>query len=447
MKYASGKKKTAVAAAPKAKKSQPKNSAKTIKTVVKKAVVLTAPSESKKKKPTVSIAESKNGKSKLSAAGKKAKPVAGKTRRISARAVKTVKPEISAKKNGAAAKLRTTHAVKKMKSAAPKSIVSIKKSAKQQQTTAVIKKSKTAKIQPTASAAKKSKSAKSAISIRGKVKNAPAKKSAANVSAGKDKSVKLRAVVPAKKTKSAKSQTTAAAKKAKKPEPKIFVEKKKTARVQPGASTKENKIERRKIKPTVFVQAAKIKRAVKAESEIQGEKIFAAIKIRRQKIDFSPKKTQAVANKFQPSGNGKAGKIRSENRDKTVVNKIKALESAVVQKPKKRKAKAIGAAVFRGRKERYDFQVFPLDSEFDALVSGIYVISKRKTDRNKRAHHALVCIGQTDSVAGEIKRHAKKCIKKHQANVISILLEASEKRRLKIEEDLKSAHSLACAAG
>ena len=81
-----------------------------------------------------------------------------------------------------------------------------------------------------------------------------------------------------------------------------------------------------------------------------------------------------------------------------------------------------------------------------ASVSGIYVISKRKTDRNKRAHHALVCIGQTDSVAGEIKRHAKKCIKKYQANVISILPERSEKKRLKIEEDLKSAHSIACGA-
>lgn len=131
---------------------------------------------------------------------------------------------------------------------------------------------------------------------------------------------------------------------------------------------------------------------------------------------------------------------------KTNKNEIEIMPPVAVVKPRKKKAKAISSAVFRGRKARYDFQVFPLDSEFDAAISAIYVISKRKTDRNKRAHHALVCIGQTDSLSGEIKRHAKKCIKKHAANVISILPETNEKRRLKIEEDLKAAHSIACGA-
>ena len=57
----------------------------------------------------------------------------------------------------------------------------------------------------------------------------------------------------------------------------------------------------------------------------------------------------------------------------------------------------------------------------------------------------LVCIGQTESVLGEIKRHKKgKCVKKYQANVISILPEENEKKRLRIETDLKAAHTIVC---
>ena len=78
-------------------------------------------------------------------------------------------------------------------------------------------------------------------------------------------------------------------------------------------------------------------------------------------------------------------------------------------------------------------------------VSAIYVISKRKIDKRKKGHHALVCIGQTESLLGEIKRHKKgKCVKKYQANVISILPEENEKKRLRIETDLKAAHTVVC---
>lgn len=113
-------------------------------------------------------------------------------------------------------------------------------------------------------------------------------------------------------------------------------------------------------------------------------------------------------------------------------------------KPKPKKAKPICSAVFRGKKDRYGFEVFPLDAEFED-ISAIYVISKRKIDKRKKGHHALVCIGQTESLAGEIKRHKQgKCVKKYQANVISVLPEANEKKRLRIETDLKAAHIIVC---
>lgn len=181
--------------------------------------------------------------------------------------------------------------------------------------------------------------------------------------------------------------------------------------------------------------AVKIKSAVAAKKIIsRREPVKTVVSI---KTKLRKKLENAKSGVQKPSPTARAKKVE------TVERKIEAPVVAV--KPKKKKAKAISSAVFRGRRVGYDFQVFPLDAEFEN-VSAIYVISKRKTDRNKRAHHALICIGQTDSISGEIKRHAKNCIKKHEANVISILPEQSEKKRLKIEEDLKAAHATACRA-
>jgi hypothetical protein len=57
----------------------------------------------------------------------------------------------------------------------------------------------------------------------------------------------------------------------------------------------------------------------------------------------------------------------------------------------------------------------------------------------------LICIGETASISDELKRHRKgKCVKKHEANAVSILPEADEKMRLKIETDLRAAHAVAC---
>ncbi len=113
--------------------------------------------------------------------------------------------------------------------------------------------------------------------------------------------------------------------------------------------------------------------------------------------------------------------------------------------PKKKKIKPISSAVFRGKKEKYSFEVFSLTEEFESIPA-VFVISRRKTDRLKKAHHSLVCIGQTNSIFDELKKHRKgKCVKKYGANVVSILPVASEKTRLRIENDLKAAHSVVCS--
>ena len=110
----------------------------------------------------------------------------------------------------------------------------------------------------------------------------------------------------------------------------------------------------------------------------------------------------------------------------------------------KKKSPKISEAVFRGKKSLYNFEVIPLNEEFED-DSAIYVISKRVTDRRGKGHHAFVCIGQTDSVLGEIKKHKKaKCVKQHSANVICLLREESEENRLRIEADLRAAHASFC---
>ena len=113
-------------------------------------------------------------------------------------------------------------------------------------------------------------------------------------------------------------------------------------------------------------------------------------------------------------------------------------------KQRKKKSLRVGEAIFRGKKLLYNFEVFPIDIEFDE-VPAVYIISKRKLDKNGKAHHALVCIGQTESIVNELKKHKKgKCVKKLKANVVSLLVNDVEKERLKIEEDLKSAHAIPC---
>lgn len=110
----------------------------------------------------------------------------------------------------------------------------------------------------------------------------------------------------------------------------------------------------------------------------------------------------------------------------------------------RKKSPKISEAIFRGKKSLYNFEVIPLTAELED-APGIYVISKRKTDKRGKGHHAFICIGQTDSIVSEIKKHKKgKCVKQHEANVVCLLKEANEPARQKIEADLKAAHASVC---
>lgn len=169
--------------------------------------------------------------------------------------------------------------------------------------------------------------------------------------------------------------------------------------------------------------------------------------ITRKRTKAAEKKVGTVASVKNPKSGKKdvaAEKKIAQKDRKKIEKKVEIVVPPIAVNPVKKKLKPIGSAVVRGKIRRYDFEVFPLDAELKD-GSAIYVISKRITDKRGRGHHKFVCIGQTESLLGEIKRHQKdKCIKQHKANVICLLREESETNRLKIETDLREAHTIAC---
>lgn len=258
------------------------------------------------------------------------------------------------------------------------------------------------------------------------------------------------------KTKIVKPQTVITVAKNAKSQRNVSAKINKFAEVQPIAA-KKSKVENLK---SVFIKPEKIKIAVNKNIKIQEPKSFDTIADKNQKLKVSDKKEikfdkiKAVhlvkkinlpAEKIAPKNAVMpGGKISKRIKAKPFEVKIEPQVLPLPPKPKKKKAKAISSAIFRGKKERYDFTVFPLDAEFEE-VPAIYIISRRIVDKNKKAHHALVCIGQTESLLSELKKHKKdKCARKYAANSISLLREENERKRLKIETDLKAAHTIPC---
>jgi hypothetical protein len=171
----------------------------------------------------------------------------------------------------------------------------------------------------------------------------------------------------------------------------------------------------------------------------------------RRKLKAAENKAETVIPVTKPKSGKKTVAAEKVTRQKRIlkkgakkIEKIEIIVPPVTVKPLKKKIKPIGSAVVRGKTGRYDFEVFPLDADLKD-GSAIYVISKRITDQRGRGHHKFVCIGQTESLLGEIRKHKKdKCIKHYKANVICLLREESETNRLRIETDLREAHTIAC---
>lgn len=115
-----------------------------------------------------------------------------------------------------------------------------------------------------------------------------------------------------------------------------------------------------------------------------------------------------------------------------------------MQHSPKKKVKKLSDAVFRGLRSLYTFAVYTIDSQL-ADQPGVYIFSRRITDRFGGGHHRIICIGQTDSLKSEIKKHNRsKVLKEYEANVLCLLREQDEDARIEAVADLKEAHSSVC---
>lgn len=112
--------------------------------------------------------------------------------------------------------------------------------------------------------------------------------------------------------------------------------------------------------------------------------------------------------------------------------------------PRKRTSK-ISEAVFRGRRSFYSFEVFPLTAKDIEDAAGVFIISRRRTDKFGSGHHATICVGETRSILAEIRRHKRaKCVKQTAANVVCFLREEKPETRLGVVEDLVSSRTFNC---
>lgn len=109
-----------------------------------------------------------------------------------------------------------------------------------------------------------------------------------------------------------------------------------------------------------------------------------------------------------------------------------------------KRVRKIGEAVFRGKKTQYKFDVFPLTADITDAPA-VFIISRRVTDKFRKGHHSAVCLGETNSIRAEIKKHKRaKCVKQNSANVICILKDSDEANRSVVVDDLQTARSFSC---
>ena len=113
----------------------------------------------------------------------------------------------------------------------------------------------------------------------------------------------------------------------------------------------------------------------------------------------------------------------------------------------RKRIRKLSTAVFRGSRSEYSFAVYPITTAItDNPV--IYIFSKRKLDKHGRAHHTVSCVGETQSIVSEIKRHKRaRCIKGNEANVVCILREGDRTARTGIRDDIAAARAFSCVQG
>src|SRR5215203_1805978 len=115
-----------------------------------------------------------------------------------------------------------------------------------------------------------------------------------------------------------------------------------------------------------------------------------------------------------------------------------------MKRPRSKRSAKISEAVFLGKKTIYKFDVYPLGGEFPDSPA-VFVLSRRKVDKAGKASHAASCIGETASIAAELKKHKRaKCVKQNAGNVVCVLTDESERNRSAVLDDLTDARTFSC---
>src|SRR5690348_17855435 len=112
-----------------------------------------------------------------------------------------------------------------------------------------------------------------------------------------------------------------------------------------------------------------------------------------------------------------------------------------------KRVRKLSTAVFRGSRTEYTFDVYPLSTAItDNPV--VYIFSRRKVDKLGRWHHAVSCVGETQSIVSEIKKHKRaRCVKGSESNVVCIIKEADRRTRSGVLDDIASARAFSCVQG
>ena len=115
-----------------------------------------------------------------------------------------------------------------------------------------------------------------------------------------------------------------------------------------------------------------------------------------------------------------------------------------MKRPRKRKTAKISDAVFRGRKGEYTFEVYSFAAEMPESAA-VFIFSRRKVTKSGHISHAASCIGETDSLPAELKKHKRaKCVKHNESNVVCVLREDSGKSRSSVLADIVEARTFGC---
>src|SRR5688500_10759120 len=115
-----------------------------------------------------------------------------------------------------------------------------------------------------------------------------------------------------------------------------------------------------------------------------------------------------------------------------------------MKRPRKVRSAKISEAVFLGKKGSYTFDVYPLTAELPEAPA-VFIFSRRKITKGGHVSHAVSCIGETDSVLVELKKHKRaRCVKQNESNVVCVLREDNGKSRSSVLADIAEARTFGC---